>query len=186
MKTLKIVIGLVVLAVIGIGVYIYSGAYNIGADVPHTRLVYWLANTVRERSVSAHADNIEVPPLNDPKMLMEGAGQYAAMCSGCHLAPGYDSDETRKGLYPKPPLLYKGHLMTPAKTFWVIKHGIKMSGMPAWGQSHSDQELWAITAFVVQLPNLSAQQYKNIVAQAPPDEDMTQMPMPGGQPMDEH
>lgn len=188
MKTLKVIIALAVVAVVGIGVYIYSGAYNIGADVPHTAAVYWLAGTVREHSVSAHAQGIKVPPLNDPEMLMVGAGQYAAMCSGCHLAPGYDSNETREGLYPKPPKLYQGHghIMSPAKTFWVIKHGIEMSGMPAWGKSHSDEELWAITAFVMQLPKLSAQQYKDIVAKAPPDDDMTQMPMPGGKPMGHH
>jgi len=181
MKTIKTLFVLLIIAVVGLGVYVYSGAYDIGADVPHTRFVDWLVSTLRDRSIAAHARDIRVPDLNDPKMILEGAGQYAAMCSICHLAPGYAQDETRQGLYPRPPKLYEGGLRSPAEIFWVIKHGIKLSGMPAWGASHEDDELWAITAFVMQLPKLSPQQYKDIVARAPVDTDMTMMPMPGGE-----
>ncbi|WP_428390389.1 c-type cytochrome [Lichenicoccus sp.] len=182
-KTSLGLVGLVVTGLLVGGAYVVSGSYDIGADSPHFRPVFWLANTVREHSVAAHARGIKAPPLNDPNMILVGAGQYAAMCSGCHLAPGFDSNETRDGLYPKPPKLYAGNLMSPARTFWVIKHGIKMSGMPAWGRSHDDHEMWAITAFVMQLPKLNAAQYRAIVAKAPPDDDMKQMPMPGGKPM---
>ncbi|MDI3260746.1 MAG: cytochrome c [Sinobacteraceae bacterium] len=181
MKTIKTLFVLLIIAVVGLGVYVYSGAYDIGADVPHTRFVYWLMSTLRDRSIAAHARDIRVPDLNDPKMILEGAGQYAAMCSTCHLAPGYDQSETWEGLYPRPPKLYQGTSLTPAEIFWVIKHGIKLSGMPAWGASHEDDELWAVTAFVMQLPKLSPQQYKDMVARAPMDTDMTMMPMPGGE-----
>ena len=76
--------------------------------------------------------------------------------------------------------------MSAEETFWVIKHGIKMSGMPAWGTSHDDQTLWAITAFVMRLPNMTPEQYKTIVTEAPRDEDMTMMPMPSGAPEEHH
>lgn len=172
---------IVVLAVVGVGsaaAFIYSGVYDIGADAPHTKLVYWLADTARSRSINVRAQGIRVPPLDDPKMISVGAGQYASMCSNCHLAPGFDSNETWKGLYPQPPLL-SHQKFTASQVFWAVKHGIKMSGMPAWGRSHDDGEMWAITAFVMKLPGLSAEQYKAAVTSAPPDDDMMQMPMPG-------
>ena len=180
MKKAIVLVGLIVVVVAAGASYVYAGWYDIGADAAHSPAIYWLAGAVRDRSIAAHAAGIRVPSLNDPKMLSIGAGQDAAMCSGCHLAPGYDKDETWEGLYPRPPKLFEGTDLTPAEMFWVIKHGIKMTGMPAWGRTHDDGELWAITDFVLQLPKLTAQQYEAIVAEAPADPDMTVMPMPGG------
>ncbi len=183
MRTFRWLTGCGVLLVVAAAVYVWSGAYPIGADVPHGAAAASLLRTLRERAVAAHAQDVAVPPLEDAALILEGAGQYAAMCSGCHLAPGYDSDETWQGLYPQPPRLAAGTQLSPAEIFWVLKHGIKMSGMPAWGKTHDDHELWAITAFVRKLPTLSAQAYKDIVAKAPRDMDMTAMPMPGGMEM---
>lgn len=169
----------VVVALAG-GVYLFSGAYDVGADVPHTRFVHWVIATARNRAVAVRASDIRVPAdLSDPQRILRGAGQYASMCAGCHLAPGYDKDETWQGLYPQPPRLAKMQPQSPAKMFWVLKHGLKMSGMPAWGLTHDDATLWDIVAFVEELPTLSPQQYRDLVAKAPVDDDMTQMPMPG-------
>lgn len=179
MKIRLLMVALIVLVIVGAASYVYAGWYDIGADTAHSPAVYWLVRTVRNRSIAVRTANIRVPSLDDPKLMSVGAGQYASMCSGCHLAPGYDKDETWEGLYPRPPKLYQGTDLTPAEVFWVLKHGIKMSGMPAWGITHDDGELWAITAFVERLPKLSPQQYKDIVAAAPADTDMTMMPMPG-------
>jgi mono/diheme cytochrome c family protein len=60
----------------------------------------------------------------------------------------------------------------PKEAFWVIKHGIKMSAMPAWGFSHDDPTIWSMVAFVQKLPAMSPAQYRDIVARAPPDDDM--------------
>src|SRR6188472_509054 len=87
----RLVIGtLVVLAGVA-AVAIYEGLYNIAADVPHTQPVYWLLETARKRSVAVRARDIVVPnDLDDANRIPKGAGQYAEMCSGCHLAPGMD------------------------------------------------------------------------------------------------
>ncbi len=180
-KIIGMIAALAVVATGGATAFIYLGLYDVGADAPHTKLVYWLADTARRRSIEVRAQDIRLPPLNDPKMISIGAGQYASMCSTCHLAPGFDSNETWQGLYPRPPLLSQ-QKFTANQVFWAVKHGIKMSGMPAWGRSHDDGEMWAITAFVMTLPGLSAEQYKATVANAPPDDDMMQMPMPGDHP----
>ena len=151
--------------------FVWSGAYDIGADAPHTRPVLALMQTLRDRSIHVHAQGLTPPPdLQDPRRVLAGAGHYAAMCTGCHLAPGVSDSEIRPGLYPQPPNLSR-ESVEPNEAFWVIKHGIKMSAMPAWGRTHDDAAIWDMVAFVQKLPQLSPAQYKDIVARAPSDED---------------
>ena len=163
----------IVLAVIaiGLGAVAYSGLYNIGADDHHWSVTYALLQSVRDRSIHVRSEHLKVPNLNDPQLVLKGAGQYAAMCNGCHLAPGVEDSEMRSGMYPQPPNLSKVRV-DPRDAFWVIKHGVKMSAMPAWGGSHDDPTIWSMVAFLQKLPNLTPRQYKDIVAKAPPDEDM--------------
>jgi mono/diheme cytochrome c family protein len=153
----------VVLALIST-VYLASGLYNVGADSERTGLLGWALAAVRERSVDAHGDDVVVPRLDNPKMIADGASDYDEMCTGCHLAPGMAENEMRPGLNPKPPVLAKDPPDSPAEAFWVIKHGIKMTGMPAWGVTHSDDEIWNIVAFLNKLPELSPQAYHALVA----------------------
>src|SRR5262245_59393135 len=96
-------------------VAIYAGLYNIAADVPHTQPIYWLLDTVRQRSVIARARDIAVPnDLNDASRISKGASEYAEMCSGCHLAPGMKRTEISQGLYPRAPELRRESNLTPA------------------------------------------------------------------------
>lgn len=165
------VLGTVALAILGVVAFVYSGAYGIGADDPHTRPVEVAMETLREHAIARQARDIAVPDLTDPQLILKGAGQYAAMCTDCHLKPGQKDSEIRPGLYPQPPNLSQVRV-PPAEAFWVIKHGIKMSAMPAWGGSHDDMTIWSMVAFLQKLPGLSPEAYKEIVAKAPPDEDM--------------
>jgi len=147
-----------------VGLAVYSGVFNIAADDPHSRAIYWLTSTVRARSIAARASNITIPSdLSDPRRIAAGAAEYDEMCSGCHLAPGLEKTEISQGLYPSAPELSRGNDLTPAEQFWVLKHGIKMTGMPAWGPTHDDDLLWDIVAFVQKLPTLSPEQYQTIV-----------------------
>lgn len=161
----------VIMIVAGLGAFVYSGLYNIGADAPHTKPVLAVLQTLRERSIHIRSKDIAPPNLDDPQLILKGAGQYAAMCVDCHLRPGMKDSEIRSGLYPQPPNL--SHVrVDPKAAFWVIKHGIKMSAMPAWGTTHEDPALWSLVAFLQQLPDLTPAQYKDMVAKAPPDEEM--------------
>ena len=155
----------------GAALFIYSGLYNIGADDHHTKPVFALLQTMRDRSIRERSQHIRGPSLDDPQMILKGAGQYAAMCTGCHLAPGMADSEIRPGLYPQPPNLSRGRVDSK-DAFWAIKHGIKMSAMPAWGGSHDDPTIWSMVAFLQELPDMTPAQYKDIVSRAPPDEDM--------------
>jgi mono/diheme cytochrome c family protein len=161
---------------------IYAGLYNIAADVPHTQPVYWLFETVRDRSVEARARDVVVPnDLNDPNRISRGAGQYADMCSGCHLAPGMKRTEISRGLYPRAPELRRKTDLTSAEQFWIVKHGVKMTGMPAWSVTHDDELLWDVVAFVRKLPELTPEQYETLVKNAPKHEQLMQeMEMGGG------
>jgi mono/diheme cytochrome c family protein len=165
------VLVVLVILIAGVAAYVHSGVYDIGADAPHTRPVFAFMQTLRNRSIEHHAKDVAVPDLGDPQLVLKGAGQYAAMCTGCHLAPGMAESEIRPGLYPRPPNLSQVRV-DPRVAFWVIKHGVKMSAMPAWGTSHDDPTIWSMVAFLRQLPQMTPQQYQDMVARAPPDEDM--------------
>ena len=155
----------------GIAVFVFSGVYDVSADTPHWPITQKVIEVMRDRAIAVRASDIRVPNLTDDQSIVKGAGQYAAMCVGCHLAPGVPESEIRPGLYPQPPNLSK-HALDPQTVFWITKHGLKMSGMPAWGLGHDDATIWSIVAFVQKLPGMSPQQYKDIVAKAPPDEEM--------------
>ena len=155
----------------GGGWYVYSGRYAIGADVPHSTLVEDLLETLRDRAVSRHAQGIRVPPLDDPAMIAEGAEHYAAMCAGCHLAPGMEDTEIRAGLNPQPPKLADPWPNNPAEQFWAVKHGIKFTAMPAWGPTHDDKTIWNIVAFLQKIQSLTPQQYAQMTAHAEADHD---------------
>ncbi|WP_068878766.1 MULTISPECIES: cytochrome c [unclassified Phenylobacterium] len=166
------------------GAVIYAGVYNIGADAPHMKPTYWLIENLRDRSIAVRARNIDVPAdLSAPKRIATGAGLYAEMCSGCHLAPGMEKTELSQGLYPAAPLLAAhGGQHSPAEQFWTIKHGVKMTAMPAWGRTHSDELIWDMVAFIRTLPNMTPAQYKATVAAAPGGHDEMMADMPGMQP----
>ena len=151
-------------AVAAVGGFIWSGFYNVAADDPHTAPVYTLLETMRERSIKTRAGRLEVPAdLMDRERIVQGSGNYNAMCMGCHLAPGMDGTEMSRGLYPAPPNLSQA-TVEAAEAFWVIKHGIKASGMPAWGESMDDEYIWNMAAFLQELPGLTTEDYQSMVA----------------------
>src|SRR3990167_5129368 len=143
----------------------YLGLVNVGADDPHFPAVYAFLTMARDRSIEVRSKDIEVPNLNDEALIKAGAGNYNSMCIGCHLAPGVAETELSQSLYPAPPNLAQvGIDGNPAAAFWVIKHGIKATGMPAWGKSMGDQYIWGMVAFLDQLPKMDANQYQTLVA----------------------
>lgn len=145
-------------------VFAWSGFYDVAADRPHTAPMHSFLNTLRTRSIEMHARDIKVPPLDGAERIAEGAEHYAAMCTGCHLAPGMDETEIRQGLLPQPPNLSQQKAADAAETFWIVKHGIKATAMPAWGKTHDDEEIWNLVAFVKQLPGMTPKQYRAATA----------------------
>lgn len=149
----------------------YLGSYNVAADQPHWSVTARLLAGIRDRSVAARAAAVAVPNLADPQLIAAGAEHYVAMCAGCHLAPDMDDTELRAGMYPKPPNLTESTGRSPQETFWIVKHGIKMSGMPAWGTTHDDDSIWGLVAFLRQLPDLEPAEYQSLVGTSGDDHE---------------
>ena len=178
-STAFVLVLVVALAAFG-GAFLYAGVYNIGADAPHSALIYNSLDMFRERAITHHARNIVVPAdFNDPKRVATGAGLYSEMCSGCHLGPGVEKSEMSQGLYPPAPELARGIGHSPAEMFWIIKHGVKLSAMPAWGKTHNDDLIWDMVAFAKALPAMSPAQYQAALAAAPAEHDEIMKDMPG-------
>ena len=163
MKSIIWLLGLLLLFIVGAGAFIWSGVYNVAADDPHWPVTRLAMEKLRERSIAARASDIDVPELDDESLIRAGAGNYDAMCSGCHLQPGVEQTELSDGLFPAPPNLGRRRIADPSAAFWIIKHGIKMSGMPAWGKSMQDEYIWGMVAFLRQLPDMSEVRYRELV-----------------------
>jgi mono/diheme cytochrome c family protein len=160
-RSTLIMLALVAAAISGT---IYFGLVEPGADKPHADWVHGLIEVSRDRAIAVRAEGLDVPVLGLEAQVLNGAGNYAAMCTGCHLAPGMAPTELSRGLYPAAPALAELGAPDPARAFWVIKHGVKASGMPAWGGSMPDEYIWNMVAFLQAMPNMDADRYRALVA----------------------
>jgi mono/diheme cytochrome c family protein len=152
---------LVILA-IGAGAFVASGVYDIGADDHHTKIVLAIVEQLRERSIAARSKAIEAHYVEDPVRIAAGAQHYAALCVGCHLAPGVTQSDIRRGLYPHPPNLVQEEVQQAQRAFWIVKHGIKMSAMPAWGKTLDDAAIWEVVSFIRKMPDMTPETYQQL------------------------
>lgn len=157
------IIGLVVLtAGVGLAV-VYTGSYNIAATEEHTSFVRWAFDTTFRNSIKTRAAEIQTPASFSSEMIAAGASGYKQMCQHCHAGPGVERAEWASGMRPRPPHLKEAAADWQAKEiFWLVKHGAKMTGMPAFGLTHDDRALWSIAAFVKQLPAMTPETYASL------------------------
>ncbi|HEY6133224.1 MAG TPA: c-type cytochrome [Rubrivivax sp.] len=149
---------------LGAGAFLWSGWYDISANVPHTQPVYSLLEKTMHRSVRLRASGIEPPPLDAPAMLSRGAACYIAKCVQCHGGPGVAQAEIGRSMQPLPgPLVDASAKWRPGELYWITRNGIKMSGMPAWQLRLPDDDLWALVAFMRRLPILTAAEFRGLV-----------------------
>ena len=141
----------------------YSGAYNVAANVPDMAPVSWLLSTNMKQSVARQAHTISSPPRLTEEQARQGARLYKDTCVYCHGAPGKDPGSIGKGLNPEAAYLPDAvKRWSDAELFWIIKNGVKMTGMASYGAAHTDEEIWALVAFVRRLPNMTPEQYGQI------------------------
>lgn len=158
----------VLVIVIVFTVYIYSGAFDATQVKPHGPIMEKIIGITLQHSIEKGVKKIVVPPLGDTSMIALGMSHYNEMCVVCHGGPGVDPSELTKGLYPQPPVLYKMDMPQSDFAFWIIKYGIKMTGMPAFAPTHSDNEIWAMTAFIINKMNdMSPSDYQKQVKKMP-------------------
>ena len=166
MKTVILtVIAVILAAVVAGAAIVYSGAYNVAASKPHWDVTYWILNTARTRSIEAHAEGIAVPAgFDDQSNMASAAGHFAEHCVVCHGTPGGEKGELGAGMYPRPPdLTHVSQRFSPAQLFWILKHGIKMSGMPSM-EDDGDDMLWATVGLLEKLPGMSHDEFERLRA----------------------
>jgi mono/diheme cytochrome c family protein len=143
--------------------------FNVAATDMHWPLTQSIIDIARVRSIKAHAPGIGPPAnLDDHKRVVAGVSHFAEHCVSCHSAPGVQSGELANGMYPQPPVLTdSAKEWSAGELFWIIRNGIKMSGMPSW-PGRSDDDLWDIVAFLQKLPRMSEQEYASLVKEGTP------------------
>lgn len=163
---IKMLVALISLVLAIGGVIVWTGAYNVAATEPHYAMTISLFATARDRAISVRANGITPPPgWPERADLKKGFRSYHQMCVVCHAAPGLKDSTVRKGLNPEPPRLTEDRVQqrTDAELFWIITHGIKMSGMPAFGPTHSEQEIWEMAAFLRRLASMPPTEYLDLL-----------------------
>lgn len=157
-------VALVLAALLAAGaLFVTAGLAPIAADAGHWPVTRALLEFAMTRSVERHAISLRAPPLDDPALALKGAGHYATGCLQCHGAPGVPRAALVRRMLPQPPLL-PGKLQgkSPEELFWIVKHGIKYTAMPAWVAPGRDDEVWAMVAFLERFPELTPAQFRQM------------------------
>jgi mono/diheme cytochrome c family protein len=155
---LTVVITIVVTVVLPL-IVLATGMVNMAATNDPGVIEKSLATFAVERSMAMRAPNQQNPFAGDSQAIATGLSHYAGMCVRCHGGPGVKPQEFAQGLNPPAPMLeHAAEEYSDGDLFWITKHGIRMTGMPAFGVTHTDDDIWKIVAFVNELPNLSAEQ----------------------------
>jgi mono/diheme cytochrome c family protein len=144
-----------------------SGTINAGAASPPGKLETRLAHFALNRSVSRRAPRVSNPAGRDADAVKAGGEHYKEMCVGCHGAPGVDASEIGEGLNPPAPDLTLDRVQrrSDGELYWIVQNGVRMSGMPAFGATHKDRQIWEIVAFLRHLPSLTPEEQK-VLAEA--------------------
>ena len=153
-------IAIVLVVPLSVFAYVKSGIFNVGASSPHTKLTTWLTHETMIHSVHRQARSILAPAGTSADQLFAGFCAYETHCVACHGAAAVARQPWVSGMEPQPPyLLDETQRFTAPQLFWVIKNGIKMTGMPSWRDSMSDRDIWNIVGWLEASAKLSPQTY---------------------------
>jgi len=163
MRILAGIGALAIIVAVAAAIFFFGGFFDIAASEQDPDIVKWALVTVRTASIDRHGRDTSSVKLDDPAIVQAGARAFAARgCFNCHGGPGVEWQKFSEGLNPDPPDLKDVvKERQPGQLFWVVKHGIKMTGMPSFGAiGADDKEIWSIVAFIKTLPTVSEADYK--------------------------
>jgi mono/diheme cytochrome c family protein len=148
-----------------------GGVIEPAASVPPGALETRIARFALDRAVARRAPKAPNPLKPGPEVFRAGLAHYKAMCVTCHGAPGVDPSEAGGGLNPPAPDLTLGRVQkrSDGELFWLVQNGVRMTGMPAFGPTHKDEEIWKIVAFLRRLPELTREEEKELAGPASGD-----------------
>lgn len=160
---LPVLFAAALVGVVGAAVFAWSGLYDVAASAGHWPPTRALLHYTMKQSVALHASNRNPPQLENPDLILRGAAHYHTGCAPCHGAPGDPASPIEIGATPPPPPLYDiARQFTPDEIHWIVKHGIKMTAMPAWPAQDRGDEVWALVAFLEKFPTLSRGEYERL------------------------
>lgn len=156
---LGILFGFFLLAA-GVSAILFTGMFNTAATVPTSGIEKTIGALALDKSVAKRATDKKTPLPDLPEVKREGLVHYRENCLVCHGAPGVEAGEIGSGLNPAPPDLTLPRIQarSDGDLFWLTSQGIRMTGMPAFAPTHSEEEIWTIVAFLRHLPALTAQE----------------------------
>jgi mono/diheme cytochrome c family protein len=163
MRILAVIGALAIVAAVAALIFFFGGFYNVAATDQHFNIVSSALDRVRMASITHYAPDKPSISLDDPAVVQAGAKEFSEHgCVSCHGAPGAAWAKFSEALYPSPPDLSEiAKERTPGQIFWVVKHGLKFTGMPGFSSiGLKDDEIWKIAAFVKKLPSISEADYK--------------------------
>lgn len=132
-----------------------TGIFDARASTPHDIFTAWSTHTTMVHSLKRTAEGVQAPVAFTPGQAVAGMGIYRAECVDCHGGPGVPRAAWVQGMNPSPPfLLDASRRWTRGQLFWVVKNGVKMTGMPAWGVTESDERIWDVVAFLEAMPEM--------------------------------
>jgi cytochrome c553/cytochrome c5 len=168
------------LAALGLGGFLVavSGVIPIKASSGHWAITRWFLNFSKGRSVATHTLGLEAPPLDEPWLVLKGAGHYETGCRPCHGSPALPQPRIAWQMTPSPPYLPpRISEWEPDELFYIVKHGVKFTGMPAWPALVRDDEVWAMVAFLRRFPELDAEEYQRLAqGEAAPSGEVAPLP----------
>jgi cytochrome c553 len=158
------------LTAIGASLVVVSGVIPIAASAGHWPITEWMLHLAMRRSVATHSLAIEARPLDDPALVLKGATHYHSVCGSCHGNPEHQRPVIAQAMLPPAVDLDEVVEWKTEELFYVVKHGVKFTGMPAWPAQQRDDEVWAVVAFLRRLPALDAEEYRRLaLGEAPAD-----------------
>lgn len=153
----------VLIAAVGIFLIAASGLYNVAASKGHSKLANWFLSFGMTNSVRTHAALIEPPDIKSDDQIHLGAAHFHSVCAPCHGAPGQKPNPSMQTMLPSPPKLApRISEWRDRELFWIVRNGIKYTGMPAWPTQSRDDEVWAVVAFLRSLPDMNPEQYEDL------------------------
>jgi thiosulfate dehydrogenase len=145
-------------ALLGADALVQSGLIPANADAKPGQLETWMARTSLNATLRRDAPKDQNPVALTEQNLLNGVHLFAQNCAVCHGSAKGDASSSpiAKGLYQNPPQLATEGVEDDPEgfSFWKIKHGIRLTGMPSFGDSLSDQEIWTLALFLKHMDKL--------------------------------
>lgn len=165
---MKFISGVVFTLLVGlaVGAFVFeTGRFNVAATAAPD-FIDKMAPRMLDKAVERRAREVTNAIATDPAAVGRGLLHYRENCLPCHGAPGIEPKEFHEGMNPSPPDIDAPALQnaSDAEVFWIVKNGIRMTGMPAFGVNHSDDEIRDIVAFVRHAPKITDEERRSLSA----------------------